>query len=49
MATGSTNAEHAWSEATQAELDRFGFSDPYDPRFIYAAAFGTKMIGRAQR
>ena len=49
MATGSTSAERAWSEATQAELDRFGFSDPYDPRFIYAAVFGTKMIGRAQR
>lgn len=49
MATGSTSAERTWSEATQAELDRFGFSDPYDPRFIYTASLGTKMVGRAQR
>jgi len=49
VATGSTSTERSWGEATQAELDRFGFSDPYDPRFIYAASFGTKMIGRAQR
>lgn len=32
-----------WSVATQAELDRFGFEDPYDPRFVHAAVFGTKM------
>lgn len=38
-----------WSESTQAELDRFGFADPYDPHFIHAAVFGTKMSGRAQR
>ena len=46
-----TNAGAAplWSEATQAELDRFGFSDPYDPRFIHTAIFGTKMSGHAMR
>lgn len=49
--TGLTDAGEPprWSEATQAELDRFGFSDPYDPRFIHTAIFGTKMVGHAMR
>lgn len=38
-----------FSSVTQAELERFGFDDPYDPRFIWAAVFGTGMRGHRQR
>lgn len=43
------SAAPRWGEATQAELDHFGFDDPYDLRFIHTAIFGTKMSGRAMR
>lgn len=33
---------------TIAELKRFGCDDPYDPRFIYRAVFGTGMRGHPQ-
>lgn len=43
-------ARHAtFSPETLAELDRFGFDDPYDPQFIWTAVFGTRMRGHEQR
>lgn len=46
-----TNADGStrWGKETQAELDRFGFDDPYDPRFVHTAVFGTKMSGHSMR
>ncbi len=46
-----TNAggQARWGDATQAELDHFGFSDPYHPRFVHTAVFGTKMSGHPMR
>lgn len=37
-----------YDEKTQADLERFGFDDPYDPAYIYRSIFGTKMSGRRQ-
>ena len=36
----------AYSAETQADLDRFGADDPYDPAYINRSIFGTKMEGR---
>lgn len=44
-----TSTSSSWSEPTQAELDRFGFRNPYDPHFIHTAIFGTQMSGHSQR
>ena len=38
----------AYDELTQADLERFGFDDPYDPAFIYRSIFGNKMKGHRQ-
>lgn len=38
----------SFSAETLATLERFGFEDPYDPRFIWTSVFGTKMLGHRQ-
>ena len=38
----------SYDEQTQADLERFGFDDPYDPAYIYRSIFGTKMWGHRQ-
>ena len=35
----------SFSPQTRATLERYGFDDPYDPRFIWASVFGSKMRG----
>lgn len=53
MATRSS-AEHvtrrsSFTPETLATLEQYGFDDPYDPKFIWASVFGTKMRGHRQR
>ena len=38
----------AYDELTRADLERFGFDDPYDPAYIYRSIFGSKMEGHHQ-
>ena len=37
-----------FDELTRADLERFGFDDPYDPAYIYRSIFGSKMEGHRQ-
>ena len=48
MPAASTGNKPEYDARTLAELERYGFDDPYDPRFIYRAVFGTGMRGRPQ-
>ena len=48
MLATSTDKPQKYDAKTRAQLERYGFDDPYDPRFIYRAVFGMKMRGHPQ-